>query len=122
MKMTYQTGLCGEKTASEWLTSRKGMKLLESRFRTKAGEIDLIMLDGETVVFVEVKTRLRSPSGSGLMTVDRKKQYRISRAAMLYLLKKGWTNRPVRFDAVEVNSGEVIHIPDAFQPGGVFFH
>ena len=42
----------------EWLEKHKGMKLLETRHRNRAGEIDLIMLDGETVAFIEVKTRL----------------------------------------------------------------
>ena len=122
MKDTYQTGLDGEKAASDWLNARCGMTLLESRCRTKAGEIDLVMLDGETVVFVEVKTRLRAEPGTGLMAVDRKKQLRISRAATLYLLSRGWLNRPVRFDVVEVARGRIIHVPNAFQPGGMFYH
>ena len=72
MKMTYQTGLSGEKTAAEWLEKNAGMRLLETRYRNKAGEIDLIMTDGDTIVFVEVKTRLNAPAGTGLLAVDRK--------------------------------------------------
>ena len=70
MKNTYETGIFGEKTASEWLEKHKGMKLLETRHRNRAGEIDLIMLDGETVAFIEVKTRLNAVPGCGLMAVD----------------------------------------------------
>ena len=121
MKKTYQTGVLGEQTAAEWLAKHAGMKLLETRHRNKAGEIDLIMLDRETVVFIEVKTRLRAVPGSGLMAVDRKKQQRIARSAMLYLMEKGWLNRSVRFDAVEVTETEVIHAADAFQPGNMFY-
>ena len=121
MKMTYQTGLAGEQIAAEWLKSNRGMELLESRFRTKAGEIDLIMLERDTVVFIEVKTRLNASPGSGLYAVDRRKQTRISRAAMLYLIQKRWLNRQIRFDVTEVNREGVIHIPNAFQPGGMFF-
>ena len=57
MKWTYETGLLGEEIAAQWLEEHYGMRLLESRYKTKAGEIDLIMLDEDTVVFVEVKTR-----------------------------------------------------------------
>ena len=122
MKYTYETGLNGERKASEWLKTEYGMKLLEQRYRTKAGEIDLIMLDRETVVFVEVKTRFRSGAGDGLLAIDRKKQQRIKNASVLYLLKKGWMNRAVRYDVVEVRLDEMLYIPNAFQPGGGLFY
>ncbi len=121
MKTTYQTGLAGEQTASDWLRRKHGMILLETRYRNKAGEIDLIMKDGKTVVFIEVKTRLHAVPGSGLMAVDRKKQQRIARAAVLYLINKGWMNLSVRFDVAEVTEKHVIHIPNAFQPGNMFY-
>ncbi len=121
MKETYLTGIAGEKAAAEWLKKHCGMKLLEYRYKNRAGEIDLIMLDGDTAVFVEVKTRLHADRGSGLMAVDRKKQERIARAAVIYLKEKGWMNRSVRFDVTEVTSSEVIHVPNAFQPGGMFY-
>lgn len=121
MKTTYQTGLDGEKQAAEWLKKHCSMKLLESRYRNKAGEIDLIMMDRDMVVFVEVKTRLSGIPGNGLMAVDRKKQRRITNAAVLYLMKQEWLNRQVRFDVVEVTRNGVIHVPDAFQPGGMFY-
>ncbi len=121
MKKTYQTGIDGEQKAAEWLKMHHAMKLLENRYRNKAGEIDLIMLDGDMIVFVEVKTRLTGIPGSGLMAVDRRKQQRIARAAVLYLISKEWLNRQVRFDVVEVSRDDVLHIPDAFQPGGMFY-
>ena len=121
MKMTYQTGVIGEQTAAEWLAEHADMVLLETRYRNKAGEIDLIMLDGETVVFIEVKTRLHAVPGSGLMAIDRKKQQRIARAAILYLMEKKWMDRSVRFDAAEVTGSDVIHVPNAFQPGNMFY-
>ena len=122
MKVTYHTGLAGEQTAEEWLCRERGMITLERRCRTKAGEIDLIMTEGETVVFVEVKTRLHGAAGTGMMAVDTAKQRRICRAATLYLMNRRWLTRPVRFDVVEVRPVGVIHIPNAFQPqGGMFF-
>jgi putative endonuclease len=122
MKHTYETGVTGEQRAAEWLQSNHGMRLLEQRCRTKAGEIDLIMLDGETIVFVEVKTRLRAAPGEGLMAVDRRKQQRITNASVLYLLKKGLKNRAVRYDIIEVRQDGVLYIPNAFQPGGGLFY
>ena len=98
MKKTYQTGIFGEQEASQWLEEHKGMRLLENRYRTKAGEIDLIMTDGDTIVFVEVKTRLNTVPGTGLLAVDKKKQQRIARAAYLFLCQRQWLNRSVRFD------------------------
>ena len=121
MKMTYRTGVAGEQAAAEWLAKHKGMKLLETRYRNRAGEIDLIMLDRDTVVFIEVKTRLHAAPGSGLMAIDQRKQRRIARSAMIYLMEKGWLDRAVRFDAAEVTESQVIHVPGAFQPGNMFY-
>ncbi len=121
MKETYQTGLDGENRAAAWLQKNRSMILLEKRYRNKAGEIDLIMLDGKTVVFVEVKTRLHASPGTGLMAVDRRKQQRIARAAILYLIGKEWQNRLTRFDIAEVSPEDVLYIPDAFQPGDLVY-
>ena len=54
MKQTYETGLQGENTAEAYLHDRLGMICLERRYRTHCGEIDLIMLDRDTIVFVEI--------------------------------------------------------------------
>ena len=122
MKTTYQTGVSGEKAAEEYLCTEKHMKVIARRYRVKCGEIDLIMLDGDYIVFAEVKTRLSAYAGYGLAAVDARKQKRISQAARIWLMTNGAMNSPVRFDVVEVNSSGIIHIPDAFQPGGMFFH
>ena len=120
MKKTYETGLWGEDTALEYLTRKMNMVLLEHRYRTKCGEIDLIMMDGETVVFVEVKTRKTGEAGNGLSAVTIPKQKRITNAAILYLMKQRWMNRPVRFDLVEIHGDNVLYVPDAFHPYGSF--
>ena len=121
MKKTYETGLLGESAAESYLRENLGMTCLARRYRTRCGEIDLIMADGGTIVFVEVKTRLRAAPGSGLMAVDLKKQRRIARSAVLYLMEKGWLNRSVRFDAAEITASGIIHVPGAFQPGSMFY-
>ena len=58
MKNQYNTGLTGEMLAEQYLVEQ-GMSVITRRFRGGDGEIDLVMLDGETVVFVEVKYRSR---------------------------------------------------------------
>ena len=122
MKKTYETGLRGEKTAADYLIRKRSMVLLEHRYRTKRGEIDLIMEDGDTVVFVEVKTRNSGDAGTGLSAVNTAKQKRIAYAATLYLMQKNWTRKDVRFDVVEIHEGNILHIPNAFQPYGSFQH
>lgn len=121
MKQTYETGLLGEDIAAEWLEKHYSMRLLENRYKTRAGEIDLIMLDQNTVVFVEVKTRMTAVPGMGIAAVTPQKQRRIARAATLYLIHKEWLNRAVRFDVIEVRPDDMLYIPNAFQPGGMFF-
>ena len=120
-KATYETGIRGEEIAEEYLRGT-GMRTLERRHREKTGEIDLIMEDGETIVFTEVKTRFSTPeAGEGLRAVTPAKQKKIAKSATLYLQRHGWLNRPVRFDVIEINREGITHIPDAFQPGGMMF-
>lgn len=121
MKNTYDTGLAGEKLAEDYLTGEKGMKCVERRLRTRCGEIDLVLLDGDTVVFTEVKTRLKGHTGDGMTAVTLSKQKRISRSAQLYLMKQGWLSRSIRFDVIELTMDGIVYIPDAFRPGGIIF-
>ena len=122
MKATYQTGIKGEEIAEAFLTAQ-GMRCLHRRYREKNGEIDLIMEEGNTLVFVEVKTRFSSnESGIGLIAVTPAKQRRIARCATFYVMKNDpHGERSIRFDVVEVNRDGVTHIPNAFQPGGMVF-
>ena len=121
MKKTYETGIQGEEIAEQYLIN-KGMTCLERRHREKPGEIDLIMEDRGTLVFVEVKARFsEEKSGLGLLAVTPAKQKRIAKCAVLYLMKHGWLQRNLRFDVVEINRDEIIHVPNAFQPGGMVF-
>ena len=122
MKKTYETGILGEEAAEKYLQDRYRMVCLERRYKAKCGEIDLIMLDGNTVVFVEVKTRQTGAPGSGLSAVNLAKQKRILNAALIYLMQNKWTNRPVRFDLVEIHRDGILYVPNAFQPYGHFYH
>ncbi len=122
MKQTYETGISGEETAAKYLETEKGMICLEHRYKTKCGEIDLIMMDGKTLVFVEVKTRKTGMKGQGLAAVNLTKQKRILHAALLYMKWKKCMDSAVRFDVVEIYGDEILYVPNAFQPYGQFYH
>lgn len=113
MKNQYNRGLSGEQAAEEYLC-RLGMCVIGRRYRGADGEIDLIMQDGETIVFVEVKSRPESQRGSGLMAVTPVKQRRMTHAAMCFLVEREYLDRAVRFDVVEISRAGVLHVPNAF--------
>jgi putative endonuclease len=71
--------------------------------RVPGGEIDLVMNDGNAVVFVEVRQRSRSEHGSAADSLDALKQARVRRAAALWLARHGDVESAVRFDAVLVD-------------------
>jgi putative endonuclease len=112
-------GIEGEALAAEFLR-RAGLRILERRFRTRLGEIDLIAEEGSVLVFVEVKTRRGTGFGRPAEAVDRRKQQRLARVATLFLQRRGWLERSCRFDVVEILSGSdghhrVEHLVDAFR-------
>jgi len=109
----YGTGLRGEAQAEAYLCSL-GMTVLARRYRAQDGEIDLIMQDGQTIVFVEVKCRPGARQGMGLLAVTPAKQRRMTHAALAWLVENQRRDCPVRFDAVEVTSGGLRHVPNAF--------
>lgn len=109
----YESGLNGEALAEDYLC-KQGMSALARRYRAQDGEIDLIMLDGEIVVFVEVKSRPRSRAGMGLLAITPDKQRRMTHAALAFLLEREWMERLVRFDVVELTRDGILHIPNAF--------
>ncbi len=94
-------GRRGEETAGRHLVSL-GYRILERRYRTRAGEIDFVAQDGDTLVFVEVKTRSSLACGRPSEAVDGRKRGRIARAASLYLAHRGGPDVSCRFDVVEV--------------------
>lgn len=93
----------------------KGYRLLERSYRCRLGEADLIMRDGDTVVFIEVKTRSSGSFGTPEEAVDARKQRKLVQVAQFYLRDRGLDDAPARFDVVAVADGEIRHIPDAFR-------
>jgi putative endonuclease len=112
-----KTGRQGEELAADYL-SRLGYRILERNYRSRFGEIDMIAQEGDTLVFVEVKSRRTLSYGEPEQAVDKAKQRRLSLLSLGYLAEKGLVGRPARFDVVAVRlgkeGGEVELIKNAF--------
>ena len=97
-----ERGASGEKLACRYLR-RNGFKVLYRNFRGRSGgEIDIVCREGDTLVFVEVKTRTREDFGRPLEAVGTQKQKRISRGALAWLRMLDDPDILFRFDVVEV--------------------
>lgn len=112
----YQFGGQGERLAEQFLL-KKGLSLVERSYRCKIGQIDLVMRDGETLVFIEVKNRSTSAFGAPEEAVDGRKQRKLARLAQAFLQHRRVGDVPVRFDVIAILGGEIRHLPDAFRPG-----
>jgi putative endonuclease len=115
-------GQKGEEAAARFLR-RRGYRILARRSRSGWGELDLVALDGRTIVFVEVKTRRSTDVISPEEGVDWKKQHRLIRAAQNFLHHHGLHSYACRFDVVAVTwpadhrRPQIRHFPAAFQAG-----
>ncbi|MBN1586388.1 MAG: YraN family protein [Candidatus Omnitrophica bacterium] len=116
-----RAGETGETLAAS-LLKKRGYRLVERRYRTALGEIDLIGWDGQTLCFIEVKSRRSLRAGRGFESVDRRKRRRLARCALYYLTRKGLADQPARFDVVSVdwvqgpeNPPEIQLIQNAFE-------
>ncbi|MDD0973101.1 YraN family protein [Pseudomonas fontis] len=79
----------------------QGLTLLAQNWRCKRGELDLVMLDSDTVVFVEVRYRLHADFGGALGSIDARKQEKLVLAAQSFLQKEPhWAHHPCRFDVI----------------------
>ncbi len=107
-------GAQAELIAAQFL-QRHGLKLVESNYRCRHGEIDLILRDGTTLVFAEVRLRSRSDYGGAAASIDGRKQYRLVLTAQHYLASLPSTP-PCRFDAVLLDgAGNVEWLKNAFE-------
>lgn len=80
---------------------RAGLKLLARNYTTRYGELDLVMRDGDTVVFVEVRHRVRAGYGNAAMSVTASKQTKLIQTAQLWLVANPkHANLACRFDVV----------------------
>ena len=116
---TIKTGQLAEDSACRYLQTQ-GLSLVERNYCCPRGEIDLIMKDNKTTVFIEVRYRRNTRFGSGAESVDRRKQDKLLATAAHYLQKNPKAAKSIcRFDVVSLtmNNGEqtLDWIPDAFQ-------
>lgn len=103
-----ELGKWGEQRAKEYLLSL-GYTFVAANWRNRFGEIDLIMLDHETVVFVEVRTKSNHHYGYGFESVHLKKQQQMQRMASAFLHSKNWWNRSIRFDVISIDKIEEVY-------------
>ena len=97
-------GALAEQAAAEFLRGR-GLRLLQQNYRCRFGEIDLILQDGDTLVFAEVRLRSRDDFGGAAASINAAKRSRLVRAARHYLAGLGGMP-PCRFDAVLLQDAE----------------
>jgi putative endonuclease len=110
-------GKKGEDKAVNYL-KQKGYRILEQNFRAERGEIDIIALDQDTLVFIEVKTKRHDHFGEPETWVDKRKQAQIGKIAQAYLQQQDIVNMDCRFDVIGIvfknQSNEIRHFQDAF--------
>jgi putative endonuclease len=85
---------------------RQGLVLVEANFQCKGGEIDLVMRDADTLVFVEVRQRATTTYGGAAASITPAKIRRLVRAAQFYLMRLP-TAPPCRFDVVAIDAGQL---------------
>ena len=123
LRLQRPLGWQGETVAARFLR-RRGYKILAHGERAKSGELDLVAIDGQTVVFVEVKTRRSASTGHPAEAVTPDKQRRLTRAAVAWLKRHGLLEHPARFDVVAVTWPQsqwrptIEHFPNAFEAVG----
>lgn len=117
-----ERGRAAERQARQFLEAR-GLKVLAKNYRTRWGELDIVMEHAGQIVFVEVRARRSSYFGGAAASVTAPKQARLIRAASRFLAESRLAHRPVRFDIVAVDGGsragaesQVEWITDAFRP------
>ncbi len=116
-------GIRGERAAERYL-KRRGYRIVGRGERDRIGELDLVAVDGKTLVFVEVKTRGSLATGHPAEAVDRDKQRRLTRVALSYLRRHDLLEHPARFDVIAVvwpdgqKQPNIEHIQNAFEAVG----
>jgi putative endonuclease len=104
--------MLAERSAQHFL-EQHGLRLLDRNWSCRSGELDLVMLDGDTVVFVEVRYRRHAAWGGALESIDQRKQQKLIKAAQLFLQQEGrWSRHPCRFDVVAIEATETAGTPN----------
>ncbi len=107
-----EIGKEGEARAENFL-KEKGYEVIAKNYRFKRSEIDLIVRQGNWLVFVEVKLRSSSMFGNPEQSVNEAKRKKVMEGAAQYLLDTNWQGN-VRYDIVAIHKKEIVHFEDAF--------
>ncbi len=114
----------GEDAAARFL-KRQGYHILARHYDSPLGELDIVAVDGRTVVFVEVKTRRSNDAGRASDAIDQRKEQRMTQAALGYLKSNRLLEYSARFDVVAITWPEnmrkptIEHLKNAFSAVGV---
>lgn len=106
-------GLTGETTAAKYL-QKQGYKILKTNYSCKCGEIDLIAMQKDVLIFVEVKNRDTLAFGLPSEAVNFPKQRKIRKTAQYFLLEQKLHDVACRFDVIEIIGDKINHIENAF--------
>jgi putative endonuclease len=116
-----ELGRRAEAMAEEFLRTHR-YTIVARNYRCRAGEIDLVALDGSVIVFVEVRSRSGVSFGTPFESVDGRKQARVGRVAEHFLATRRWHDRDARFDVIGVRFDaeppSVEHVRGAFELRG----
>lgn len=96
-----EVGRLGEQWACRYL-SKKGYTIIETNWRSRLGELDVIATCEELLVIVEVRTTRGVRFGYGFQSVDERKRYQVRRLAEQYMVAKGLSHHPVRLDVISI--------------------
>lgn len=118
-KSTKTLGMQGEALAAKYLSSH-GYRICEQNYHVRIGELDIVAMKQDVVVFVEVKTRKSLHCGFPAESVNYYKQQKIIKTAQFFLRQRHLEGCPCRFDVIEVyvrpeRTWEVRHIQGAFE-------
>jgi putative endonuclease len=105
-KTTRQIGNSGEDFACNFLR-KLGYRIVARNYTIRGGEIDIIARDKENLVFIEVKLRFGNKFGVAREAVTSWKLHYLQKAALFYIQKVNWANRPYRFDLVAIDYDEL---------------
>ncbi|HWP64584.1 MAG TPA: YraN family protein [Candidatus Limnocylindria bacterium] len=115
-----ELGRRGEDVAEQFLVAQR-FEIVARNFRCRAGEIDLVALDGPALVFVEVRSRRGERLGTGLESVTARKRAQVARVAQYFLAGRGWSERDARFDVIGIDFASeppaIEHVRGAFEVG-----
>ena len=118
-------GSRSERAAKQFL-SKLGYRIVARNWRCKLGELDLVAVDGDCVVFVEVRSTGGDQPDRPAESVDRLKQERLTKLAVAFMQAKRLLGRPARFDVLAVHwpadkkEPKITHYPNAFKAVGRF--